>query len=203
MELARLVQKLDRVRANERSPANWNGLAMAQRPALDPETLEAIEGRLGIRLPEEYRAYLTQVADGGMGPGYGLYPLEEAIERRNRTIYGLHQPFEPPRSTRECWSDWVPGMLPLHHDGCAYYTGLVVAGPARGSVWSYVEVAPGWVPLLRPGYTDANGDPYVDPESGRDFARWYDVLLSPANEGFRMGFIEHLEQWADGYLAGS
>lgn len=44
-------------------------------PVLPLEELEAWEELMGVTLPEDYRAYLTQLGNGGAGPAYGLYPL--------------------------------------------------------------------------------------------------------------------------------
>jgi hypothetical protein len=41
-------------------------------PALSEEELLKLERRYGVRLPDDYRAYLMQIGNGGCGPGYGL-----------------------------------------------------------------------------------------------------------------------------------
>ncbi|WP_327071354.1 SMI1/KNR4 family protein [Kitasatospora sp. NBC_01302] len=50
----------------------------------DPLTageLEELEGQLGVRLPEDYREFLTQVGAGGAGPGYGVFPIRRVDGR--------------------------------------------------------------------------------------------------------------------------
>jgi hypothetical protein len=40
-----------------------------------------LEGQVGVRLPEEYRDFLTEVAAGGAGPAYGLFQVRRVAER--------------------------------------------------------------------------------------------------------------------------
>ena len=54
--------------------ACW-GHAHLFNPVLPPEELAAWEELVGVTLPEDYRAYLTQLGNGGAGPAYGLFPL--------------------------------------------------------------------------------------------------------------------------------
>lgn len=43
-------------------------------PAPDADVLN-FERRYGIRLPEDYRHFLTTIGNGGAGPFYGIFPL--------------------------------------------------------------------------------------------------------------------------------
>ncbi|WP_251317233.1 SMI1/KNR4 family protein [Flintibacter muris] len=54
--------------------ACW-GHAHLLNPVLPPEELAAWEELTQVTLPEDYRAYLTQLGNGGAGPAYGLFPL--------------------------------------------------------------------------------------------------------------------------------
>ncbi|MFE0516081.1 SMI1/KNR4 family protein [Streptomyces sp. NPDC058964] len=48
---------------------------------VDEAELEELERRVGARLPEGYREFLTAVGDGAPGPYYGILPLAEATSR--------------------------------------------------------------------------------------------------------------------------
>lgn len=50
-------------------------------PPIAEAELAALEAEHEIRLPADYRAYLTQVGDGGAGPWQGLLPVREAIRQ--------------------------------------------------------------------------------------------------------------------------
>lgn len=43
-------------------------------PLTDAELAE-LEAQMGAQLPDDYRSFLTSVAAGGAGPGYGLFPV--------------------------------------------------------------------------------------------------------------------------------
>jgi uncharacterized protein (TIGR02996 family) len=67
-------------------------------PVLSEEELVAFERQYRITLPEEYRTFLREVGNGGLGPGDGLSPLAEAAE--HSPTPDLDRPF--PFSFRLC-----------------------------------------------------------------------------------------------------
>jgi hypothetical protein len=71
---------------------------------LDEAALVAIEAVVGV-LPEDYRAFVREVAASGAGPGYGLLPIAITTSR-----------------------------LPIAHLGCGYAAMLELAGPTRGQI---------------------------------------------------------------------
>lgn len=90
------------------------------------DELEDFETRHGVRLPTQYRAFITRVGNGGAGPPhYGLVELSDTP--------GLSQPFT--KRAR------VHGRLYLGTDGCGIDYVLVVSGKPRGQVWMHTDGA--------------------------------------------------------------
>jgi len=133
------------------------------RSLLTERQVAAFEARHAIELPLEYRSFITRVADGGAGPAYGMYSLEEALTNPWRGPVPddfLSTPFPHadaynPYQHSEVESFWqrvesgevseteaerrdlyqTAGTLVLCYEGCGYLHFLVVTGPARGQMW--------------------------------------------------------------------
>jgi hypothetical protein len=113
VRLARVAAKLDRARRLDGpvmfgvdSHHFWLGPPLPESAVADFERAHA------VRLPADYRAFLTRLGHGGPGgsPGAGPY-------------YGLE-----PLDVREA------GPVTLSHQGCGHYSLLEVTGPDRGRV---------------------------------------------------------------------
>jgi hypothetical protein len=76
----------------------------APPPAGDPDVTEA-EARLGFTLPPALRQFYLEVADGGVGPGVGVYGLAELVAK-HREMTG--EPVGPQGQ------DWPAELLPIH-----------------------------------------------------------------------------------------
>jgi hypothetical protein len=169
----------------------------ALSPPLTAASLRALEVRLGVALPEDYADFLLHLGDGGAGPpAYGLYSLADAVDESRRGIYSFAEPFEPPVTADDHVDLEAPGMLLLGHQGCGYWDGLVVAGPEVGTVWTFVEARPGWIPVCDQSepLKGADGQPYV---FHQDYADWYRAMLLPENRRLRTSFSRYYEQWLD------
>jgi SMI1 / KNR4 family (SUKH-1) len=133
-------------------------------PCLQEEEIEEFEAKYNIKLPSDYRDFLLEVANGGAGPGYGLYALpiidyqgyipggktETLHQEKNDS---LCQPFP----LKEAWNDlnlitkneagsasdriayfdnkYIQGTLTIANYGCGIYAILVITGEQRGNVW--------------------------------------------------------------------
>lgn len=80
----RVRRELAELRANRSARPHARGAAALRldpHPPIPEAELAALEAGHGIRLPADYRAFLTQVGDGGAGPWQGLLPVREAIRQ--------------------------------------------------------------------------------------------------------------------------
>jgi hypothetical protein len=105
----------------------WNHHRGELGPALSSEQLATLEARIGA-LPADYRAFVSEVAAFGAGPGYGLMsPIGELQARIATGTFSWEHETEP--RTR------AAGALPIAHGGCGVVWLLVIAGPHAGEVW--------------------------------------------------------------------
>lgn len=91
--LARIKDKVSR--APKSHPLYGKGSRHEGRlnPVLSEEEVAAFERRHRVTLPEEYRAFLLEVGNGGLGPGDGLSSLVEAAEHSPTRDLGRPFPF--------------------------------------------------------------------------------------------------------------
>lgn len=60
----------------EKHQYQWN-------PPASVEEVEALEEKIGVKLPQDYRDFLLQAGNGGAGPYYGLFSLQEVQDWLN------------------------------------------------------------------------------------------------------------------------
>ena len=52
---------------------------VSYNPCLSEEDIKGFEHKHCITLPDDYRTFISEIGNGGFGPGYGLLPLDKAI----------------------------------------------------------------------------------------------------------------------------
>lgn len=121
--------------------------------------LEEAEKELGLKLPEAFRVFVTELGNGGAGPYYGVYSIQSIVEtdkgncsKNPCCIY--------PDMSKECWNEIVKhvdyadedyveipdeefdvflsklygGLLKFGTQGCEYDMYLVVEGEYTGRI---------------------------------------------------------------------
>lgn len=147
----------------------------------------AFENRMGVELPEDYKTFITTVANGGAGPpDCSMLPLGTvpkyftgSLRSNWEELPNLKKPF--PFTKRWCWEngelsdegdedDVDCGSLMLGEDGCGMQWHLIVTGPDRGMPW--MLSGEGILPVCpKRGFLDW----YEDWLDGRDSFYGYDL----------------------------
>ncbi|WP_342476427.1 SMI1/KNR4 family protein [Paenibacillus sp. FSL H7-0350] len=113
------------------------------------------EAQYGIKLPEPFARFLTEIGNGGAGPYYGIYPLEQATSYTELPALQGRAALHPGMSAEE-WNiltepltgerdisdeeyeearnKALGGMLCIGTQGCEYEMCLVLEGEHRGRV---------------------------------------------------------------------
>lgn len=181
----RIVDKLARVRDRGLSCFGSSSHGFQLQDPLPPADLTAFEQRWGVRLPEDFRAFLLYAGRAGAGPDYGLtgtgywrcsedhqddYPTEARLRRPSLLRPGRNPWVDEidPDSPLDPHDD---GLLGLGTRGCEYMTSLIITGEYRGRV----------VYLDEGNYAS----PYVSREP--DFLSWYERWLDELLWGYAIG----------------
>ncbi|HET9954790.1 MAG TPA: SMI1/KNR4 family protein [Polyangiaceae bacterium] len=160
-------------------------------PCVEEAALARRERELGVRLPEAYRQFLTELGNGGAGPSYGVFAFEGGESEDYTKYERLAHPFAYTEEYNPTWlldededegteeeedssededdprhRYWEAfddrGALYICHHGCGGRSFLVVSGRAAGQVWcDGVADDGGYSPEL-----DASGAPFT-------FDTWY------------------------------
>lgn len=128
-------------------------------PPVSTASIEVFERANGVRLPEQYRWFVSHIASGGPGPGNGLLSF-----RANLVDERLGQAWIDPVLWNETDGEGeddggvYDGVLAVADLGCGMVAILPLSGPHRGEVWhdlagdgfarvagSYVEWYERWV----------------------------------------------------------
>lgn len=151
-DLDRLRGKMDRLlnSAGRDAVFGAHGHRFTLNPTIPELDLLRFERRCGVTLPGEYRAFVLRVANGELGPSYGLgtlgldnppdkllevfpYTRDDAASMIAAAMEAFpRQDYERIASlAEETWD----GCLALTHHGCGLHSLLVVRGELRGRMW--------------------------------------------------------------------
>jgi hypothetical protein len=150
---AEVSDRLDFLRRTDPEFARFGARAHRYRlnQPLAESAVSAFEARYSVSLPADYRAFLLEVGDGGVGPFAGILRLDRsnlAARDKDDLLPGFlagefphAQPWNDLGDNgpvdEEAYSDpaHIRGSLNLSYQGCGYTVRLVLNGPQRGSLW--------------------------------------------------------------------
>ena len=150
-QLSRIRVKLDQLRSLDTSFGI--GQASVHRYELNPPapnaTVTELEKIHKVSLPDDYRLFVTAFGNGGAGPDYGLFTIEESFadhlhpglpfpyESAMRVPYSDDQTEEDVKQLGAFFADSCNnyGKLVIGEMGCGIMIDLVVNGPSKGQVW--------------------------------------------------------------------
>ncbi|MBY0084202.1 SMI1/KNR4 family protein [Brevibacillus brevis] len=157
-----ILQKIDEIREKKITlPPQQNAIFF--NPTLNADEISLFEEQLNVKLPDDFKCFLSEIGNGGFGPGYGLIPLgtETIIDPRipvgNPDIFDTEKDFayvsawnyEPLRHAIENGSsdkdklmeyyfsvERITGAIRVCDWGGGGLSLLVVKGREYGKVWS-------------------------------------------------------------------
>jgi len=147
-------------------------------PVLSIDKIHKFESEYNIKLPEEYVFFLTMVGNGGAGPYYGLYMLENTIKYNEYKDSMSTSAFINNELKKETWKSTMDkleeaddaeydeimrqvygGLMIIGTQGCTYDNLLMVNGSEKGKIV----------------YIDWNLEPEYGPYLTRmTFLEWYE-----------------------------
>lgn len=196
-QLKRISDKLKKLRKLDRQLAVFGARRHKYRLNKTKTEKELVEFEHihQIKLPEEYRAFLTHIGNGGAGPYYGLETLEDGCfsdldYKDSNDLVDLSKPFshtkywnidfgkiskdEYDQKEEEYYDNkWVNGLLRISNFGCGVNINLVVNGAEYGNIW--VDD--------RCNDQGIYPDPYFKTNGRVTFLEWYELWLNQALAG--------------------
>jgi hypothetical protein len=217
LDVPKIVDGLRFLRKADRKLAVFgaNGHEYKLRPCLLEATIVEFEVRYSVRLPDDYRKFLTQVGNGGAGPYYGIHGLDDLDETHEDYWNDLSKPFPyhkkcegPPdllKAIKEAEGDesgdedrrvelvdeyWKQasrdGSINICEYGCNLRFLLIVKGPEVGRIW--FDATPDLA-----GYSPVAINPEAPPDR---YGKWC-VTDQDTSEEKRVGFAEWYHCWLD------
>lgn len=162
-------------------------------PCISVAELNYFESRYGVILPDDYRQFLLEFGNGGAGPGYGLFKLED--ETREIGVDGEDTEYRQLTQTFPLQTMWDSddeeiseeqarqGTIAIATYGCGIDAILVVTGEQRGNIWIDDRCNDGGIyPFTAECCAFYHDEPYtletVDDTPALSFYDWYDDWLN-------------------------
>lgn len=132
---------------------------VSYNPCLPENEITRFEIEYSVSLPDDYKFFLSEIGNGGFGPGNGLLPLDKAVvdfKLRNKPNISINNKFQYQDSWNEEWiasfdwddgypetevvdeymsTDHISGCLQIGHIGHGNTFLLVVNGDEKGHIW--------------------------------------------------------------------
>ncbi|WPC40108.1 SMI1/KNR4 family protein [Clostridium sp. JS66] len=159
-------------------------------PIISEEEVKNFEKEHQITLPEEYRFFLTKIGNGGAGPDYGIFPLEDIMENEKYCMckkafidvgladamwdYAMGDEEIDPKmldskmleelsKDNDTYDTVLRGVKLIGSKGCTYSNLCIINGIGRGQIV----------------YMDWNVEPELRPFFTRlTFMEWYEKWLT-------------------------
>jgi hypothetical protein len=200
-----LIQDLERVRASGTKFGVFGeeGHNYELHPPLSNEEVSEFEVEHGVRLPEDYRQFLTRVGNGGAGPHYGLFKLGEIDDGFG---YGPWDDFigqlSSPFPHTEGWNDLAGKPDDSTEMESEAYDALIEAFDQRYYDPRQVD---GAIPICHKGCALRQWLVITGPEAGHvwcdDRADCKGLYPLKADGRERTSFFEWYRGWLDGVVA--
>jgi hypothetical protein len=176
--MSQLIERLnERAHDPARAIDEENRGKLAARPVPTEERIAAVEKRLGFPLPALLRQVYQEVGDGGFGPGYGIFPIDEAVGERPSLVDAYLA-----RRDAKTGRSWPERLLPI----CDWGAGIESCLDCTDPYCPVVRVDPN----MPKGDVDARvpGNMHYSRTSMIKEACWYECG----------SFETWLEKWVDG-----
>lgn len=161
--LSNIQQRLTTLRNLDRNHQVFGSESHKYRSVpLSLKSVEDFERSIGVALPTGYRDFLLEIGVG-CGPYYGIWSPGEVLREIRvlceddceATHVSPSDPFPLKDVNQHIQKqDWPSGgCIPIGHQGCTFWSVLVLEGAFRGSVWDvacFEGIDGEWLPARRP-----------------------------------------------------
>lgn len=193
-------EDLERCRIAKRCPKVFGAKSHQFRlhPVVRKSVITKFESKCGIKLPEDYRRFITEVGNGGAGPYYGVFKFREMDDSHSFTRWAENDGFvgtlAKPFPHTKSWND-VPPFPEEQEDESLYEAEI----ETFNTIYWNTDNVNGAIPICHQGCAYRNWLVVSGPETGNI---WEDLRagqdgLTPVTLGRmkRLTFLEWYNNW--------